>query len=173
MAHHFRNIHSLRLHIQGSLRLLLQVLKELWEAAALFEGHAIGELRPWQMVPRWFQAPRRGFSQCSTLSGTDSMWKFLATGLQLVPLIGTATNSNHHGGVFFLFLAMSFLAKFPCVCAISLNRFSSVLICVGSTSILCSCFLKLPTCSHVWLRSTDTSWINDLYWGRKQKGSPL
>jgi hypothetical protein len=31
---------------------------------------------------------------------------------------------------------MSFLAKFPCVFAISLNRFSSVLICVGSTSIL-------------------------------------
>ena len=84
---------------------------------------------------RWSQVPRRGFSQCSTLSGTDSMWEFesdsnLFCHLEL-PLIQTTMVE-----CFFLFLAMSFLAKFPCVFAISLNRFSSVLICVGSTSIL-------------------------------------
>lgn len=86
--------------------------------------------------------------------------------LFFVQLFGTATNSNHHGGVAIIILSGHvFFGKIP-MCLRNIPQ--SVFLLSSSVSV------QRPSCARVvWLRSTVTSWINDLYWGRKQKGSPL
>ena len=78
------------------MRLLLHVLKELGEAAALFEGHAIGELCPCNAQRKHngttgSDGRRVGFPVPPRMYGTDLMWEFESKDSNLFNFFGTAT----------------------------------------------------------------------------------